>query len=82
MQETPLTKQQQVEALTNLLAYIDIPPGEGHPRIEFRYFGDPTPIADYLYEQGVRYQAEENQPQDEVTEAANNILEGVDDGNS
>ena len=50
-----MNKTEQIRQIRNLLGHIKVPAGDGYPEIDMVFMGPVARIAEWMYDQGLRY---------------------------
>lgn len=50
-----MDKNDQIRQIRNLLGHIKVPAGDGYPEIDMVFMGPVARIAEWMYDQGLRY---------------------------
>lgn len=51
-----MNKNDHVDHIRRILGHINVPAGDGYPEIDMVFMGPVARIADWMYEQGLRYE--------------------------
>lgn len=50
-----MDKIEQIRKISHLLGHINVPAGDGYPEIDMVFLGPVARIAEWMYDQGLRY---------------------------